>query len=509
MDPTNTISPTLRIQPLPAFQSGSQQQRPPFSFTQGQLLQGIVSAKSGANQFTIDIGGRQVLAESAAQLQVGQKLNLQVATLTPQVELQIVSSSTSINRMIGNAIHLIGPQTALSSGLTELAGKSGLPPQLSTTSKETLQVYTDTIAKLPQGTTESLSPARLNVQLLSRALAAFTAPHAPDLEAIYKEIGTLLQQLSQASFFPPKMAEFATSLAAVFTRLSAQQLSTGSPLQAETAPTALMATEDTVYLLNQTAKLYPDNPQIQNLISRLILFLQENPTLPATTDPLQQLITLLSSLKSEQTQSQPLQLDGKQLQQFVDRLGINMERLLADGNLEKATQTLKFALLEFSQQFPAGDKNSVQADQIIKTIELYQTLQIRLASESLSFVPLPFSFLNQGYLLIDSDRSKRESEEQAGLSEKTAQRFELHLQLEGLGNLQIDIRQKDGRVAMKFLTEDTERAKFIAGFRNELEQWLTTANLESAQFLVGAKEPVKSLLEKIISGATGMVDTKA
>ncbi len=511
MDPTNTATPILRIQPLSAYQSGGQQQRTPFSFTQGQMLQGIVSAKSGANQFTIDIGGRQILAESTAQLQVGQKLNLQVATLTPQVELQIVNSGTTINRMIGNAIHLIGQQTDIFPGLTDLAGKSTLLPQLSTNSKETLQVYANSIANQTLSTTTPQQlQAQLSEQLLSRALESFTAQQGPNIGTIYEEIGTLLQQLSQISSLPNQTAQQATTLAAVFTQISAQQSSSVAPLPSGgTVPTALTTAESAVYQLNQTAKLYPNNPQIQNLISRLIPLLQENPAQPAMQDPLQQLISLLAKVISEQTRPEPLQLDGKQLQQFVDRLGINMERLLAEGNPDKASQTLKFALLELSQQFHAGNKSTVQADQIIKSIELYQNLQIRLANESLSFVPLPFSFLNQGYLLIDADRSKRESDEKSGQSEKTAQLFELHLQLEGLGNLQIDIRQQDGQVALKFLTEDTERAKFIAGFRNELEKWLTAASLESAQFLVGAKEPVKSLLEIIMSGATGMVDTKA
>jgi hypothetical protein len=62
---------------------------------------------------------------------------------------------------------------------------------------------------------------------------------------------------------------------------------------------------------------------------------------------------------------------------------------------------------------------------------------------------------------------------------------------------------------LKFLAEDVERAKYIQGFRGELEQWLTAGRLDSVQFLVGAKEPTKLLLEKLVHGLTGMVDTTA
>jgi hypothetical protein len=135
-------------------------------------------------------------------------------------------------------------------------------------------------------------------------------------------------------------------------------------------------------------------------------------------------------------------------------------------------------------------------------------LQIRLANESLFFLPLPFSFLLQGYLLIDTDRFRRQAEEkqQTGQADHTV---ELHLRLEGLGNLHIEIRHKEDRVTLRFLTEDVEKAKFFAGFREELEQWITHGSLDSVQFLVGAKEPVKTLLEKIMSGRAGVIDTRA
>ncbi|NLB05572.1 MAG: hypothetical protein GX835_01180, partial [Desulfobulbaceae bacterium] len=105
MDPTSAALPILRIQQLPAYQSGGQQQAP---FAQGQLLQGVISARTGTGQFAIDIGGRQVRAESTTPLQVGARLDLQVTALVPRVELQILPNP--VHRMIGTTIHLIGQQ---------------------------------------------------------------------------------------------------------------------------------------------------------------------------------------------------------------------------------------------------------------------------------------------------------------------------------------------------------------------------------------------------------------
>jgi hypothetical protein len=147
-----------------------------------------------------------------------------------------------------------------------------------------------------------------------------------------------------------------------------------------------------------------------------------------------------------------------------------------------------------------------QADQITRTIELYQLLQIRLAGEALFFLPLPFSFLEQGFLLVDGDRSDNKGEKSGEPADKS---IELHLRLQGLGNLRITLQLGVGGVALDFMAEDAQRAKFLADHREELRQWLTATDAVSIRFLVGGGEPVTSLLEKIIHGPTGMVDTSA
>ncbi len=61
---------------------------------------------------------------------------------------------------------------------------------------------------------------------------------------------------------------------------------------------------------------------------------------------------------------------------------------------------------------------------------------------------------------------------------------------------------------MRFLAEDSERARFLADHRGELEQRLSTEAPASVQFLVGARAG-RLLLERIVRGVTGMVDTRA
>jgi len=134
---------------------------------------------------------------------------------------------------------------------------------------------------------------------------------------------------------------------------------------------------------------------------------------------------------------------------------------------------------------------------------------MRLANQSLFFLPLPFSFLQQGYLLVDQEQSGGQQEDSQEQSRQPVQSAALHLQLEGLGNLHIDISQSGDQITLKFHTEHMEQAKYLSEYREELEGWLTSGTLVAAQFLVGAKEPAKALLARILGDNTGVIDTSA
>jgi hypothetical protein len=504
VEPLTRITEVKALQPV--LQRGDQQQRPPL--TQGQLVQGIISAKNGANLFTLNFDGVQMQTESTVPLQVGQKLDLQVAALTPRIELQIVSNP--VNRLIGNAIHLIGQQQTTFSDLTVLAEQSERLPQLSSNTRETLQFYAQNLNTSFQGGPTTPPETELVTQLLKQTAEILAMPpQSPDSALLSSKIGTLLQQLARHPSLTPETAQRATNLAAAFNQSAGSQPSTTSALPEAMTTTALLPEADNTRMLQQIGTLLKNEPNANTLLKQLLPLLQENNTLPAA-QPFRQLLTLLAGLDSELLPRETSQLDGGQLEKIITRLGTNTEQLLAQGTREEVVQTLKFSLLELSQQLSQADKSTVQADKIVQSIELYQFLQIRLASESLFFMPLPYPFLDQGYLLVDADRPDQDAEDTNDTPAKSATTYTLHLQLQGLGNLEIKILQKNDQIAVQFLAEDVERAKFMAGYREELKHWLTTADLESVQYLVGSIDPVKALLEKIMQGGvTGMVDTNA
>jgi len=504
----DTLPLITAVKPLaPTPPGGGEQQRSPFAL--GQLLMGTVSAKGEANQFTLDINGRLLTAESSAPLQVGQRLDLQVASLSPQIALRVITHPA--NRLIANAIHLAGRQDTTFPSLIALGEKIDLLPQLSLESRQTLQLYANSIFSRPPEVQSLPGQAPLSTPLttpiLEKILIAFSSPANARSEPLFNEISGLLTQLARSPALPSALAGQAVTLATVFAQAGGSQPTVAPSAMPREAvlPPAVPAGEIPA-LLARIGTAQPQDSQLHNLLTRLLPLLQTNQPLPALP-AFRQLIALLAAIPGERIPAlPPLAASGQHLREIVDRLGINMEQLFAHGDRQQAVQTLKFALMELAQRLPATDPGVGQADQITRTIELYQLLQIRLAGEALFFLPLPFSFLEQGFLLVDGDRSGDQGEKS---SEQAGKSIELHLRLQGLGNLRIAIQLGASGVALDFMAEDAQRAKFLADHREEVHQWLTATNVASIRFLVGSGEPVATLLEKIIHGSTGMVDTSA
>lgn len=495
---------TTEIKPLiPTHLAGEQHQRLPFF--QGQRLQGVITAKADAHQFTLEINGQKITAESTAQLQVGQKLDLQVASMMPQMELQIVSGNP-VNRWLGNALPLLAHQSLLMPEVAAFARDSHLMSQLSPTTQETLQFYAGNMGTA--GLPDTLQGSSTTVQLLNLIAQTATIPPGQKLEAHYQQISGLLAQLTSVPSLTPDTAAQAARLGELFAQMAGQEGPPVPSLHPTVLASPIAAEKETEALSTLLGRMAQNNPANMSTFSQLLPLVQEDTALPST-HPIRQLLSFLIQAGSELQPPQNQRGIEPPTEEYLNRLGIVMERLLAENKPEEAARTLKFALLELSQQAEAADKSTVAPDQLAKTLELYQLLQMRLASEALFFLPLPFSFLQQGYLLVDSDRSGEESETGGDHSSQADQTIELHLQLEGLGNVQVNIRRQEDRIALRFLTENAEKAKFVAGFRDELARWITSADLDSVQFLVGANEPVKTLLEIMTRGGAGMIDTRA
>lgn len=497
MDPLTPVTEIASV--LPSRLTGEQQQRLPF--TQGQMLHGTITAKEGKQQFTLEINGQLLTAHANANLQVGQRLNLQVSSLTPQIELQIVTNDP-VNRHIKPLLPLLGQQSLLATELADLGGNAELMQRLGATSQETFRLYAQDLSQL------TLQPRMLKILQTTEGTALLDRPETalpslPQQETL-QAMGDLFRQLARDPALAPNTALLSLDLAELFTQAASKKEPPSSLQILSTATLPGDASVDT--LLSAMLEKIQGNPALNTPSTAMLLSLiGKTESLPAA-DRLLQLLTLLTPLEQGQSVSQSQGI-GLQLAEQLNRLGLDMERLLLEGKPEEAARTLKFALLEAVQSGIKEERHSISAERLVHNLELHQLLQLRLAGQALFFLPLPFSFLQQGYLLIDRDQSGGQEEGSQEQSRQPVQTASLHLQLEGLGNLHIDISRSENQITLKFLTEHTEQAKFLAGFREELESRLTGGTLVAAQFLVGAKEPVKALLARILGDNTGVIDT--
>ena len=489
MEPVLPPIPSLRVDRVKLYQGNRQQQSP---FSRGKVFQGVITGKDN-NRFILDVDGQQWIADTKAPLRIGQRLNLQVTGTKPQVTLQILTDP--LTQKIGKSLHLLTNEGRLLPGTLELAGR--LPAKnLSAPAKETLNFYSSAAASFTRTSPKPQTAGNELAELLTNLIVS-TGENSgrENSSALSSFLENLLQTLPEQD-----MEQFQVQLSLNRLQRSVQDGSVRDLLFDTKNPAA----KEQFQLLLQTIGEQQAGAG-QPLVETLVGFFAEN-DVSAPTPLLFNLLSLTAHLLETGNQTRTENIDGPDLQQFIERLGTNLEQLLAAGKKEEAAKTLKSTLLEISHNLSENKPLQQKADQLTSTLELFQLLQIKLAGESAFVLPLPLPFLNQGFLLVEPDRHRNGQERQGEPYEK---KYSLHLQLEGLGNLRIELQQQKTGMRIRFFTQDTERTQFLADHRRELEQWLTAAPLESVQFLTGADEPIKELLSHMTDETTGVLDTSA
>lgn len=489
MDPVASLTPTLRIDRLQSSLGNKQQQ----TFSRGQVLQGQITGKSN-QQFILEVGGERFLADSKAPLQTGQRLDLLVTATTPRISLQILADPLA--QRIGKNLHMLPEGGSL---LTQTANLvTGLPQDtLSPRSQQALAlVLNSPTAKLPA----IQSPSQLGKHLASLLTQVLTATDTREQNKAFTSLGSLLKAIAQTQ--PAEDPQ--GSLAQILQQHISNQ-NTRTPIEQLLSKESMAGVTAQVNAQLQSITGQPTSGNTEQLLVNILQQIMGNRETATPTPFLKDLLTLIDNqLRSPDPLWQKTIPTGKDLEQTINRLGINLEHLLATGKQEEAALTLKSALLELAHNLPA-EKGQAQAEQLAGTIQLYQMLQIRLASEAIFFLPLPLPFLHHGFLLVEPD-SKSQSDKEQAAEKKT---YALHLNLEGLGNLQINMNQVAGGIRLRFFAEDSGKAKFLAENREELQQWLTATPLESVQFLTGAEDPIRKLLPSTGSGHANVLDTNA
>lgn len=255
---------------------------------------------------------------------------------------------------------------------------------------------------------------------------------------------------------------------------------------------------------------------LQQYLGQSLSFIGQNVDLSALVQLLQQppnpAIASLSSVSLQNLESfialQQTPLNntegGNILRQMIDSLGLQMEAKLHNGVKGEEAGSLKSALLEIAHLFGESEKIGETSKALLATIESFQLSQLRLGQENTIILPLPFPFLDQGYLLIDQ-KQEQETEDQKRSKQL---HFSLHLALTGLGNLQIEFLQTNEGLWMRFNCDSQEKADFVSQFSDDLRQQLTDIPLQGLSFSGTANAPDTDLIRLLVPAGQSLLNTK-
>lgn len=288
----------------------------------------------------------------------------------------------------------------------------------------------------------------------------------------------------------------------------------------------ILARSDAVLRPGQTLQLQllatSPNLQLQIVNDTLNPFLGRSLTLVGNTIDLASIFQSLQqsslfqslSLHARQTleaflalQQSPLGKTGSgaALKQMVDRFGLAFEHVLLKGDAPSAATTLKAALLEVMANSKAGSQVNESVGRTLATLEFFQLAQLHSDSAQQLLFPLPFTFIEQGFLLIErSGEDGRDND-----YKEHDYRFSLHLKLTELGNLQIDIYHNPEGLFIRFHTDSQEKADFIAEYVDDLKDAVSDAPVLGISFAPDAQDPASVLVRHIIPEGRSVLDTTA
>jgi len=207
--------------------------------------------------------------------------------------------------------------------------------------------------------------------------------------------------------------------------------------------------------------------------------------------PQQQLLHSLQSTQPDKLQGPGA---GELLKYNLEQLGMRSEALVARGNGDSAATQLKSVLAEISRIFQGQEEVTATASRLLATLESSQFVQASLQQDNGLLFPLLFSFLEKGYLLVDTNKE----EESGGGDAEESHSCTLHLTVQGLGNIRVRCVQTKESVRIAFFLDSQEKADFVSTFEGELKEKISSAPLLSLSFTSGAGSPGTTLLQKIL-----------
>lgn len=435
----------------------------------GKILQATVVESRGQNMFMLETTDLRYAVESKLPLVKGEQIRFQVLRTTPVLELQKVSQESPLHNL--QSLALTGDVVNVKPLLQNLQS-SYFATQGTTTDQQTMQ---PALQKMETGAIEQLIR-----------------------QGNYTVKPTVVENLGENKNLVRIGSETFTLSGQITAKPGESQILQLQSLQP--TPTFSPVNNDGVVNKSQPLLLSAESQTLPALLRALQLPLLTGLDLLLPVQ--QKLLHNLQSLQPAQLQEPDA---GKLLKTNMEQLGLRSEALVAHGKEQEAATQLKSVLAEIGKVFQGQEKISSATSHLLATIENSQFVQTSLQQENNLLFPLPFSFLEKGYLLVD-----QEGEQQNG-GEETTKNFActLHLALEGLGNVRVRCVQSDESMRITFYLDSQEKADFVSTFQGELTENISSAPLLSLSFTSGAEPPGSALLQMILPTQQPILNTSA
>ncbi|CAG37212.1 flagellar hook-length control protein FliK [Desulfotalea psychrophila] len=264
----------------------------------------------------------------------------------------------------------------------------------------------------------------------------------------------------------------------------------------------------TIQQISQETQIQPDKSDKAPLISKLLQTIGAKTPLMAQPVSLAQLSLLMANSEkalsatslhslSSFFSGQQILLEGgggELLKELLNQLGLSHERSLLQGRPDEVKGQIKNSLFEILGKLPSSSPLHQEAHKISSIIDSFQLINISQSEQGNFILPLPFDFLNLGFLLIHSDRDRHRQEERR---EQDNIYFSLYLQVSALGNLQIDLAGGKEGVTIHIHTDSEEKSAFLKEHLPMLQEKLSALfPLCTIGLSHDAKDPIAELLSR-------------
>ncbi|MCK5912393.1 MAG: hypothetical protein KAG12_00840, partial [Desulfuromusa sp.] len=239
-------------------------------------------------------------------------------------------------------------------------------------------------------------------------------------------------------------------------------------------------------------------PELLGRLEGLLSRLQQLPQVAGAASVLLPGFEAITSQLSQLVTQPPSTPQGGELGLLSQLFGFHLETELLQGKKKAALASLKLSLLNLQKELGEEVKEP------LRRIELFQLCKAKLAEDQVQFLPLPFSELEEGYLLAEG---RSEADNDSGSGESPLQ-LSLSLRLSALGNVRIDLLYEKDGLHLRLAGEDRGKMRYLQSCTDELKESLQAIELQGVSFSADARLPARQLQERLLPDSAHMLDAR-